>query len=380
MRKRLPKKIILLLILLLIGAACNFPTRPISATRAPTSPPESRTTDSPAPTLPANAPNEEPTAQSYSCDYQPGIHAMLAETSTEAWMDWIARLSGEKAIEIGDQKTTLQTRYTPAMFSDQPDAQAFKWLKQQLSAWYPQEQIEEQSYHVEQEGFAATWKNLVLTLPGVTSPDEIVVIAAHLDSTSEDPLVRAPGAEDNGSGAAALLEAARLFRDRSFERTIQIVWFTGEEQGLLGSKAFTAAVDPDQVIGVVNLDMFGFDSDNDRCFELHVGTLPASQAIGECFTQTITAYHLDLTYDYLTTTATSRSDHGSFWRIGVGAVEVLEDLFESDLENGCPASDPNPDYHTTQDVITNLNPETGFSILQAALATTAAMAMPVEPP
>ena len=58
--------------------------------------------------------------------------------------------------------------------------------------------------------------------------------------TSFDPWHLAPGAEDNASGSAALLEAARLFNRYRFERTLQIIWFTGEEQGLLGSLAFTA--------------------------------------------------------------------------------------------------------------------------------------------
>jgi hypothetical protein len=370
-----------LLFILLIGAACSLPARLWSLTQ-PTAAPPSESDIPPAlstrqpfsPTDTASAPGRP----AFSCTFEPALAAMMSESSPEQWIDWIEKLSGEQTVELNGRQVRIETRYSPAMFNGQPNALAFEWVKQQIGEWYTEDQIEEQPYFVEQEDRTLTWKNLVLTLPGTSHPDEIVILSAHLDSTSENPLSSAPGAEDNGSGAAALLEAARLFRLLSFERTVQIIWFTGEEQGLLGSTAFTQDMDPDRIAAVVNLDMFGFDSDNDRCFELHVGTLPASNAIGQCFVQTIEEYQLDLTYDCLTETATDRSDHGSFWRYDVGAIEVLQDLFENRLEDGCPARDPNPTYHTQQDVVENINPETGFLIVRAALKTAAAMAVPVE--
>ena len=390
MSKRLYRRIqtrqTIILLIFMVGMSCNLPVRRSNQDHnptiaAPSGGPSSATLTTSAPTLTPAAPSRP----EYTCAYQPAIAAMLEETNADRWIAWISKLSGEETVEVDGQKTRIQTRYTPAMFSGSQNALAFEWVKQQVRAWYPEDQILEQPYPIESEGHTYEWKNLVLTLPGVLYPQEIVVLSAHLDSTSETPLESAPGAEDNGSGSAALLEAARLFRQRSFARTIQIVWFTGEEQGLRGSQAFTGdtdynPIDLNQVVGVINLDMFGFDSDEDRCFELHVGDLPASQSLGECFTQTIQAYDLNLTYDYLTTTATSRSDHGSFWRSDIGAIEVLEDLFKSNLKNGCPANDPSPYYHTSQDVVANLNPETGISIVRAALATVAALAMPQEPP
>jgi leucyl aminopeptidase len=125
--------------------------------------------------------------------------------------------------------------------------------------------------------------------------------------------------------------------------------------------------------------MFGFDSDNDRCFELHVGTLEESDVIGQCVVDSIDSYRLDLPrYDYLTFEAIDASDHGSFWEEGIGAVEFLEDMDEQDKPGGCPANDPNPAYHTPNDTADRLNPESGIQIVRAALASIAGMANIIE--
>lgn len=360
---------------------------------APSQPPDATATTArrlPSPTArrfqgsatPTNTeiPNAQLAGSTNACSFNPVTAGLLENTSAEQWLDWVSKLSGAEPVIIEGEETRIETRFSPSLFDGQANARAFDWLLEQLQQWYPPEQIEVQPFTVEFEDQQFTWKNLVLTLPGERQPDEIVILAAHLDSTSDQPTRSAPGADDNGSGSATLIEAARLFRDARFARTIQIVWFTGEEQGLFGSQAFVKRVDPHQIAGVVNLDMFGYDSDNDRCFELHVGTLPVSQAIGQCVSTSIQAYELGLKFDYLEESAIDRSDHGSFWEEGIGAVELLEDLFDNNQPNGCVGQDPNPHYHTRQDVIANLNPETAFAIAKAGLAAVAGLAQPIEAP
>ncbi len=107
-------------------------------------------------------------------------------------------------------------------------------------------------------------------------------MTAHLDSTSNKPQTEAPGAEDNASGVSALMEAARLFRYYKFDRTIKIIFFTGEEQGLHGSFAYTEDFrhESDNMLGVVNLDMFGYDADRDYCMELHVAQCRNQMLLG----------------------------------------------------------------------------------------------------
>ncbi len=281
---------------------------------------------------------------------------------------------------VKGRKVSFSTRYTPAMFAT-TEPNALDFIDETVSAWYPSEQIEIQTYPATINDQPIKGKNLILTIPGILKQEEEVILSAHLDSQSrQTPEKTAPGAEDNASGSAALLEAARLLRGHTFERTIRIIWFTGEEQGMLGSKAYVKAVQNQGAIqAVINLDMFGFDSDNDRCFEMHVGALPASDRIGQCFLQTIRQYDLGLPRpDYLTTTATSLSDHGSFWTRNIGAIEILENMFDQDPAAGCAKSDRNPNYHTPQDTYDRLNPDSAIRIVRAGLATLLAIAAPVQ--
>ena len=147
------------------------------------------------------------------------------------------------------------------------------------------------------------WKNLILTLPG-SDPElskERVLLVAHLDSTSDQEHTLAPGADDNASGAAGLLEAASVLRHFKFKRTLHLVWFSGEEQSRRGSSILwkiTRNGCPN-IEGVINLDMFAFDWDDDRCFEVHAGTLPGSVQMGHCLMQVIEIYDLDLTFDFI---------------------------------------------------------------------------------
>lgn len=375
--------------ILVLLLACAAPARLLGQqTTGPVFPSLTETpaaAQEPGETSPTNAvgsPNSAPPAQELSCAYSPATARMLEETSPEQWMEWIQKLSGAEPIIIAGEETIIRTRFSPAMFSGNPDARAFDFVLETVSRWYPGNQLKVQEYVVtDQEGNSDTWKNLIITLPGAGEYEEIVILSAHLDSTSAiNPDILAPGAEDNASGAAALLEAARIFRGFKFQRTIQIVWFTGEEQGLLGSKAFVDSLETSRkVIGAVNLDMFGYDSDGDRCFELHVGTLPQSETVGRCFADSITFHDLDLPqYDYLREKATGGSDHSRFWDAGIGAVEVLEDMVDQNLPGGCPASDPNPDYHSEADTASKINPQSGIELVRAALATVAALAVPLE--
>jgi len=311
----------------------------------------------------------------YACAYDPAIDDLLAQTTVTQWLDWIQKLSGAEPITVGDTDYVMETRHSSHMFSGDPTARAFDFAVQQIQSWhYPPADIELDPY----TGLGGqTWQNLVLTIPGQTRPDEVVLLTGHLDSITFSSTSPAPGANDNGSGIATLFEAARLLRQLRFERTIRIVWFTGEEDGLIGSEAFVDDHPMGNVVGVVNLDMFGWDGDGDRCFEIHAGTLPASQDVGVCFSESIDSYGLGLTRDFLTSGATDRSDHASFWQVGVGAIEISENFFSDGLPDGCVGSDANPAYHTTSDTLDNVTRTFGFDIARAGLATIAAMAIPV---
>ena len=128
------------------------------------------------------------------------------------------------------------------------------------------------------------------------------------------------------------------------------------------------------------MDMFGWDGDGDRCFEIHVGTIIESDEIGSCMAETITSYTHDLKYDYLKTNATGRSDHINFWLKDIGAIAVSENFSDASSENGCLGADMNPHYHMVEDTIElNLKPDYAYDIARAALETTASLAVPIHP-
>ncbi len=307
-----------------------------------------------------------------SCGYRLQTAQLLTQTSEASWVDWIKSLSGAQPVTFNQQTTTITTRYSPVLF-DGSSPSAYDYVLETIRTWYPDSQIEEDPFFYG----TSTWKNLILTIPGEPADSESVILSAHLDSTSPASTreTLAPGADDNASGSAALLEAARLFRDLPFQHTIRLIWFTGEEQGLVGSRAYASDHDLTGVIGVINLDMFSYDSDGDRCFEMHVGTLPASDQVGQCVNQSISAYHLNLKDDYINTSQAARfSDHASFWDKGIGAVEIGENFYTNGLPNGCDSSDETPFYHSIHDTVENMTTSFGFSITQAALAAASSLA------
>ena len=101
--------------------------------------------------------------------------------------------------------------------------------------------------------------NVVATLQGTVNPELVYVVSSHYDSVAIGP-----GADDDSSGTAALLETARLLSRHPQPSTIVFASFSGEEAGLLGSREFVrrAVADKVQVVGALNNDMIGWANDH----------------------------------------------------------------------------------------------------------------------
>ncbi len=100
--------------------------------------------------------------------------------------------------------------------------------------------------------------NVVATLKGTVNPELIYVISSHYDSVEAGP-----GADDDSSGTAALLEAARILAGHPLPATVMFASMTGEEGGLLGSREFVrrAVEDKLHIVGALNNDMIGWMND-----------------------------------------------------------------------------------------------------------------------
>jgi hypothetical protein len=104
---------------------------------------------------------------------------------------------------------------------------------------YLMTRLQEYGYSPELDPFEVdghSTANIIARKAGKTEPDEVVIFSAHYDSNSETPETQAPGADDNASGVAAVLEAARLLASHDFRSTIWFVMTSGEDQGGLGAK------------------------------------------------------------------------------------------------------------------------------------------------
>jgi Tol biopolymer transport system component len=100
--------------------------------------------------------------------------------------------------------------------------------------------------------------NVIATLKGTVNPELVYVVSSHYDSVAAGP-----GADDDSSGTAALLEAARVLAANPMPATIVFASFTGEESGLLGSREFVrrAVEGKMQIVGALNNDMIGWAND-----------------------------------------------------------------------------------------------------------------------
>ncbi len=189
----------------------------------------------------------------------------------------------------GDKDLALKTAYVdqvsqPAIFQtiQEISGAAFFWYnnvlqsvnnrhissaKHTLAADYLASKLTALGYTVTFESFTQNGyacRNVVATKTGTVTPSEYVVVGGHYDSISQSTSTSAPGAEDNGSGSALVMELARISADRSFERSIQFVLFDAEEQGLIGSQRFvdTAVAQGRNIVGAILHDMVAYYSAN----------------------------------------------------------------------------------------------------------------------
>ncbi|HUV31179.1 MAG TPA: M20/M25/M40 family metallo-hydrolase [Acidobacteriota bacterium] len=177
--------------------------------------------------------------------------------------------------------------------------------------------------------------NVKVVKPGYAEPDRIIVIGAHYDATTyyQDvpPWVHAPGADDNASGTAAVLEAARVLADVPLRKTVVFIPFSAEEGGLHGSskeaRDYRAAGSNVEVM--MNYDMIGFSAYSSD-FELQGGDNLVYRDVTAAAAVRVTDLN-PLFYEI-----SGGSDHYAFWEQGYDIVCGSEPTFT-------------PGFHTEND-------------------------------
>lgn len=172
----------------------------------------------------------------------------------------------------------------------------------------------------------------------------LVVIAAHLDSINLNgsSASRAPGADDNASGSAGVMEIARLLRDYRGAHDLRLVLFGGEEQGLHGSLHFVAqlsAAEKTRIRAVVNMDMIACR--NTAGLTALIEGAPVSQALIDSAVAAATDY---TQMEVQTSLQPHDSDHVPFIDEGIPAVLTIEGTDSA-----------NNNVHTENDTVATLD-------------------------
>jgi Tol biopolymer transport system component len=191
--------------------------------------------------------------------------------------------------------------------------------------------------------------NVIAKLPGTVHPDVLYVVSSHFDSVE-----RGPGADDNTSGTAALLEAARVLATRPQPATIDFAFFTGEEAGLLGSREYVrrAVANDDKLVGALNNDMIGFANDQrlDNTIRYsNDGIRDIQHAAAFLFTDLIT---YDAKYFRSTDAHAYYEAYGDIVG-GIGSYPILG----------------NPHYHQTHDILETINHQLVAEVAKTTVAT-----------
>ncbi|MBN2549094.1 MAG: M28 family peptidase [Anaerolineales bacterium] len=287
------------------------------------------------------------------------IQLMLDQVSADTLYHYVGDLSGEWPVTIAGEPYTIATRYSK---SDVPIKKATRFAHDHLqSLGLP---VDYHTYLLD----GVEKRNVVADQTGLTQPERIFLLVAHLDSTSQSQfrMTLAPGADDNASGSAGLMMAADILTQYQFGCTIRYLLVTGEEQGMIGSYYYAqeAAARGDDIEAVLNLDMIAYDAIGAPTLELHTrypGQSAPDLPIANLFTDVISAYGLDLDPEILQDYETF-SDHKRFWDVGYPAILAIEDW-----------EDFTPYYHTVNDRLSSLNMGYYTEFVKAALGTMAHM-------
>ena len=230
-------------------------------------------------------------------------------------------------------------------------------------------------------------KNLIAVLPKrpTSTSTRVFIICAHYDTQATreanwNPLTStAPGANNNGTGVAAMLEIAHLLSRYDYEHELRFIAFGGEELGFLGSRAYVQQATtpansqtdtpplPERIVGVFNMDMLGFNWKTDL---VEIVTNNDSAWLGRSLIIANTWYNIGLKIRRTQDEFVDISSHKSFWEGGYNAVTLTESSTPwRDSQN----YDTNPFYHTFNDTVDKVNFNLLRKITQLVLVTTDAL-------
>lgn len=275
----------------------------------------------------------------------PQITQLLNQVNKDSLSLYLRQLSGDTSCTIGGQTYTIVSRHKNQPGNDK-------------AAQFIYEKFQSFGLQVQYEIFSSTGKNVIATKQGVSDSQKYVVVCAHYDDMPSG--TTAPGADDNASGTATVIELARVFSNYNFNYSIKFICFDEEEQGLIGSNYYAtqARNRNDSIIAVINLDMTAYDLNNDGVVDVHSKNVANTPQIANEWINNIYEFGISLTPRLVA--SQPYSDHESFLQKNYGAILVIEYDYEF-----------NPRYHTVNDRFQYLNMDYAHKIAQVTAATSA---------
>lgn len=287
----------------------------------------------------------------------PIIQSIINDVSIDSLMLNANQISGEVGVTVDGVIDTIFSRNR----SKPGNELSFKYIRDKFISY---------GYQVDSMTFGSTGgKNIWAIKPGLLYPNEPVIICGHYDAMPASGNI-APAADDDGSGVAAVLEAARVLSGYNFEYTILFALWDEEEYGLAGSAAYAqnALNNNDTIHAVFNMDAIAHDSDNDSVARVHARPPGNSEEIADTVVAINANYNVGLDLILVNPGATY-SDHASFWNRNFGAVLLIQDW----------EGDPNPHYHLISDKVQYFNIPYFHKLARLAIGSTAAFAVPFSP-
>ena len=175
-------------------------------------------------------------------------------------------------------------------------------------------------------------ENIIVTKKSSTDTTKNLIISAHYDSADDSV-----GANDNGSGVAAVLELARILKDTAIPYNIKFILFSGEEKYMLGSRWYVGNLTEDerkQIIGVINIDTIAEKSDLGYMAMIEGNKRPDDieyddeglKKLAELNKNSMSDLFISSDRFYLT--MASNSDHYPFALVDIPAVSIVQDWQE----------------------------------------------------
>ena len=277
------------------------------------------------------------------------VQQILNSSEQDSLIYFVRELSGNVSTTINGTTQTILSRHKL-----QPgNSLAETYIKQKLQSYGLLTTI---------QSFSTTGKNVFAVQTGTEFPNQKYIICAHFDDMPSG--TTAPGADDNASGTAAVIEAARIFSQHSFPFTIVYALWDEEEQGLVGSEYYAAQAENagDSILGVINMDMIAYDGNGDSNADIHDSPVANTGSIIDKMLEVNLLYGINLDLDVVP--SQPYSDHESFLNHGYGAVLLIED-----------DDDFHPHYHTVNDHIQYFNQSYFLKCAKLAFATLASLAL-----